>query len=111
MGMAGAYLILAYTPSWMEGMTSGRGWIAVALVIFARWNPVRALVCAYFFGALDALGFRLQLLDIGIPSYFLKMLPYVITIAVLMFEGWRRRGKPSDSPSSLGIPYIREQRL
>ncbi|UJF32702.1 ABC transporter permease [Paenibacillus hexagrammi] len=111
MGMAGAYLILAYTPSWIEGMTAGRGWIAVALVIFARWNPLRALICAYFFGGLDALGFRIQLLDHAIPSSLLKMLPYIITIAVLMVEGWRNKDKPSASPAALGIPYEREKRM
>jgi general nucleoside transport system permease protein len=110
MGLAGAYLIMAYTPSWMEGMTAGRGWIAVALVIFARWNPIRAILCAYLFGGLDALGFRLQLLDSVISPYFLKMLPYLITIAVLMAEGWRRRGLPMESPASLGMAYNREQR-
>ncbi|OXM87765.1 ABC transporter permease [Paenibacillus rigui] len=110
MGLAGAYLILAYTPSWIENMTAGRGWIAVALVIFARWNPLRALLCAYLFGGLDALGFRIQLLEQSIPSYFLKMIPYVITIAVLMLEGWRNRGKPTGEPAALGIPYDREKR-
>ncbi|WP_199617363.1 ABC transporter permease [Paenibacillus alkalitolerans] len=110
-GLAGADLILVYTPSWTEGMTAGKGWIAVALVIFARWNPVRALLCAYFFGALDSLGFRIQLTGSGIPAYFLKMIPYVVTIAVLMYLGWRNRNRPSGMPESLGVPYIREQRL
>jgi ABC-type uncharacterized transport system permease subunit len=110
-GLAGADLIMVYSPSWIEGMTAGRGWIAVALVIFARWNPLRAILCAYFFGALDTLGFRIQLIGSHIPSYFLKMLPYVITILVLMFEGWRSRNKPSGKPESLGVPYVREQRF
>ncbi|WP_141502877.1 ABC transporter permease [Paenibacillus luteus] len=110
-GLAGADLLLVYSPTWTEGMTTGRGWIAVALVIFARWNPIRALFCAYFFGALDMLGFRIQLIGSDIPSYFLKMIPYVVTILVLMFLGWRNRNKPSGSPESLGLPYIREQRF
>ncbi|MGF7032161.1 simple sugar transport system permease protein [Paenibacillus mucilaginosus] len=110
-GLAGADLLLVYTPAWNEGMTAGRGWIAVALIIFARWNPVRALVCAYFFGALDTLGLRIQLTGIEIPSYFLKMIPYLVTVAVLMFLGWRSRGKPSGAPEALGLPYIREQRF
>lgn len=110
-GIGGADLLLVYTPTWNEGMTSGRGWIAVALIIFARWNPVRALVCAYFFGVLDTLGFRVQLIGSHIPSYFLKMIPYIVTILVLMFLGWRNRNKPSGAPEALGIPYIREQRL
>ncbi|MFD1954402.1 ABC transporter permease [Paenibacillus thailandensis] len=110
-GLAGADMLLVYSPTWTEGMTAGRGWIAVALIIFARWNPVRALFCAYLFGALDSIGFRIQLTGSEIPSYFLKMIPYIVTILVLMFLGWRNRNKPSGSPESLGTPYIREQRL
>lgn len=110
-GLAGADLLLVYSPSWNEGMTAGRGWIAVALIIFARWNPLRALLCAYFFGALDTLGFRIQLLGSEIPSYFLKMIPYIVTILVLMFLGWRNKNKPSGAPEALGNPYIREQRF
>lgn len=110
-GLAGADMILTFTPSWTEGMTAGRGWIAVGLIIFARWNPVRALLCAYFFGALDSLGFRIQLTGSEIPVYFLKMIPYIVTILVLMYLGWRNRNKPSGTPESLGLPYIREQRF
>jgi simple sugar transport system permease protein len=110
-GLAGADLILVYSPSWIEGMTAGRGWIAVALVIFAKWNPIRALIVAYFFGALDTLGFRIQLIGSHIPSYFLKMLPYVITIFVLMYMGWRNRNKLTGKPEAVGEPYIREQRF
>lgn len=110
-GLAGADLLMVYSPTWIEGMTAGRGWIAVALIIFARWNPIRALFCAYFFGALDTIGFRIQLIGSEIPSYFLKMIPYIVTILVLMFLGWRNRNKPSGSPESLGTPYIREQRF
>jgi simple sugar transport system permease protein len=110
-GIGGADLLLVFTPAWIEEMTAGRGWIAVALIIFARWNPLRALLAAYFFGVLDTLGFRIQLIGSSIPSYFLKMIPYVVTILVLMYLGWRNRGKPSGSPESLGVPYIREQRL
>ncbi|MGF7048977.1 simple sugar transport system permease protein [Paenibacillus sp. DS2015] len=111
MGLAGAYLLLAYSPSWIENMTAGRGWIAIALIIFARWSPGRALICAYMFGAMDAIGFRLQIIGSEIPSYFLKMIPYVLTIIVLMFFGWRSRHQLSNQPQSLGVPYIREQRL
>ncbi|MBB6675459.1 ABC transporter permease [Cohnella nanjingensis] len=110
-GLAGADMLLVYSPTWTEGMTAGRGWIAVALIIFARWNPVRALFCAYFFGAMDTIGFKIQLIGSEIPSYFLKMIPYAVTILVLMFLGWRSRNKPSGSPQSLGLPYIREQRF
>jgi ABC-type uncharacterized transport system permease subunit len=110
-GLAGADLILVYSPSWIEGMTAGRGWIAVALVIFAKWNPIRALVVAYFFGALDTLGFRIQLIGSHIPSYFLKMLPYLLTVLVLMYMGWRNRNKLTGKPEAVGEPYIREQRF
>ncbi|TLS52735.1 ABC transporter permease [Paenibacillus antri] len=110
-GLAGGYMLLVYTPSWTEGMTAGKGWIAVALIIFARWNPLRALFCSYFFGALDMIGFRIQLIGSDIPPYFLKMIPYVVTVFVLMYLGWRNRNKPSGTPEALGIPYIREQRF
>ncbi|QJD86659.1 ABC transporter permease [Cohnella herbarum] len=110
-GLAGASLILVFTPSWNDGLTSGRGWIAVALIIFARWNPVRALLCAYLFGAFESLGFRMQLLENAIPPYFLKMMPYLTTIIVLMFVGWRNRNRPNGQPESLGVPYVREQRV
>lgn len=111
MGLAGFYLVMVYSPAWIEGMTSGRGWIAIALIIFARWNPIYALFGAYFFGGLDSLGFRMQLFDLGIPTYFLKMIPYIATIVVLMFIGWKNRNKPSIEPQSLGTPYFREQRF
>jgi general nucleoside transport system permease protein len=110
-GLAGADMLLVYSPTWTEGMTAGRGWIAIALIIFARWNPIRALFCAYFFGMLDTVGFRFQLLGSQVPSYFLKMIPYIVTILVLMYLGWRNRNKPSGSPEALGVPYIREQRF
>lgn len=110
-GLAGADLLLVFSPTWIEDMTAGRGWIAVALIIFARWNPVRALFCAYFFGVLDQLGFRIQLIGSDIPSYFLKMIPYIVTILVLMYLGWRNRNKPSGAPEALGVPYMREQRF
>ena len=111
MGLGGANLLMVFSPTWIEGMTAGRGWIAVALIIFARWNPLYALGAAYFFGLLDTVGFRLQLAGSAIPSYFLKMIPYIITIGVLILVGWRTKHKLSGSPQALGIPYIREQRF
>jgi len=110
-GLGGANLLMVFSPTWIEGMTAGRGWIAVALIIFARWNPVYALGAAYLFGLLDTLGFRMQLAGSPIPSYFLKMIPYIITIAVLILVGWRTKNKLSGSPQALGVPYIREQRF
>jgi ABC-type uncharacterized transport system permease subunit len=111
MGLGGANLLMVFSPTWIEGMTSGRGWIAVALVIFARWNPLYALGAAYLFGLLDSVGFRMQLAGSPVPSYFLKMIPYLITIAVLILVGWRTKNKLSGSPQALGVPYIREQRF
>jgi len=111
MGLGGANLLMVFSPTWIEGMTAGRGWIAIALVIFARWNPIYALAAAYFFGLLDTLGFRIQLAGSAIPSYFLKMIPYLLTIFVLILVGWRTKHKLSGSPQALGVPYIREQRF
>ncbi|MEI8095447.1 MAG: ABC transporter permease [Spirochaetales bacterium] len=111
MGLGGANLLLVFSPTWIEGMTTGRGWIAIALVIFARWNPLGALAACWFFGFLDTLGFRLQLAGSKIPTYFLNMLPYVLTIAVLIVVGWRTKHKMAKGPQALGVPYIREQRF
>jgi ABC-type uncharacterized transport system permease subunit len=107
-GLGGAYLSLFYTPCWIENMTAGRGWIAVALVIFAVWSPPRAMLGAYLFGGIDVLGFRIQTLGVMVPSFFLKMLPYIFTIAVLVvFTAYTSR-RHVLGPSALGKPYERE---
>jgi len=107
-GLGGAYLSLAFAPSWLENMTAGRGWIAVALVIFATWNPLKAAAGAYLFGGIHALGFRAQAAGITVSSYFLNMLPYIFTIVVLIIaSGRNRRNGP---PAGLGLPYDREER-
>ncbi len=108
-GLGGAYLSLAYAPSWLENMTAGRGWIAVALVVFALWNPVRALAGSYLFGGIDALGFHLQMIGVPISVFFLNMLPYVFTILVLVIVLARQGGRLT-SPGALGVPYNREER-
>lgn len=108
-GAGGAYLSLAYAPSWLENMTAGRGWIAVALVIFALWNPLRALAGSYFFGGIDALGFRLQALGVLVPSFFLKMLPYLFTVLVLTLVLARHNNRLG-APGALGLAYDREER-
>ncbi len=108
-GVGGAYLSLAYAPSWLENMTAGRGWIAVALVIFALWNPLRAMVGAYLFGGIDALGFHLQVLGVTISPFFLNMMPYLFTIIVLVMVMQRQGGRLT-APGALGIPYDREDR-
>lgn len=107
-GLGGAYLSLAYAPSWIENMTAGRGWIAVALVIFAVWNPARALAGAYLFGGVDAMGFRIQAMGIRVPSFFLKMMPYVFTVVVLILITASSSKQSSRAPEALGVPYERE---
>ncbi|MDR3561170.1 MAG: ABC transporter permease [Negativicutes bacterium] len=108
-GLGGAYLSLAYAPSWLENMTAGRGWIAVALVIFALWNPWRALIGSYLFGGVDALGFNLQVLGVTVPVFFLSMMPYLFTIGVLTMVMARQGGRLT-APGALGLPYNREDR-
>ncbi len=109
-GMGGAYLSLAASPSWLENMTAGRGWIAIALVIFSQWNPVRAMMGAYIFGGIDALGYRLQTIGVTFSPIYLKMLPYIITIAVLIFTTIMSRKKHLSAPEALGLTYNREER-
>ncbi|GGJ13304.1 ABC transporter permease [Alicyclobacillus cellulosilyticus] len=110
MALGGAYLSLVYSPQWVQGMTAGVGWIAIALVVFARWQPLRAVFGAYLFGGLNALNFRLQLAGSHVASEFLNMMPYVLTILVLIVVRWMSRGKPTGQPLALGTPYIREER-
>lgn len=108
-GLGGAYLSLVYVPAWQDSITAGRGWIAVALVIFTTWNPYKALVGSFFFGALDIVGFRLQSFDIKISQYFIDMLPYIVTILVLIIISLRK-SKELAPPKGLGVPYFREER-
>nr|WP_321465615.1 ABC transporter permease [uncultured Desulfobulbus sp.] len=100
MGLGGAYLSLASTHLWTNNLTAGRGWIAVALVIFASWRPGRALLGAYLFGGIMALQLRIQATGTTIPSSLLLMLPYLLTVAVLVVSSiGRGRHKP---PAALG---------
>lgn len=108
-GVGGAYLSLAYAPSWLENMTAGRGWIAVALVVFALWDPWRALIGSYLFGGVDALGFNLQVLGVTVPTFFLSMMPYLFTILVLTLLMAKSGGRVVP-PGALGLPYNREDR-
>ena len=101
MGLGGAYLSLAYTHLWTNNLTAGRGWIAVALVIFAFWKPGRAVFGAYLFGGIMAMQLRLQAAGTTIPSSLLLMLPYLLTVGVLVFSSWWR-GK-TDEPAALGV--------
>lgn len=113
-GIGGAALSLAISPLWIEGMTAGQGWIAVGLVIFAGWDPVKAAVGSYLFGAIRRLPLDLQNLAIFLQNpawgYFTNMLPYLFTIIVLVIgsrEAMRRR---VGAPAALGLPYVREER-
>lgn len=107
-GLGGAYLSLAYTHIWIENMTAGRGWIALALVIFGTWHPLRTALGAYLFGGVHALQLRLQALGLGFPTYLLMMAPYVFTILVLVIVSRGKIGQRIGTPTALGIPYVRE---
>jgi len=110
-GLGGAHLSLSYTPGWTEGLTAGRGWIAVALVIFAAWDPIRAVVGAILFGGINAVQFRLQAAGTTIPASFLGMMPYLFTIFVLVIiTWWESFSRRVGAPAALGQPFVREQR-
>jgi simple sugar transport system permease protein len=109
-GLGGAYLSLAYTPGWKEQMTGGQGWIAIALVIFSMWDPIRAAAGALLFGFINAFQFYCQAAGVTlVPTYILRMLPYLFTIGVLVVitrsEAVRRR---FGAPEALGLPFERE---
>jgi len=107
-GLGGAYLSIVYTPLWIEGMTAGRGWIAIALTIFAVWNPLRAILGAYLFGGVIALQFRLQAIGIGTETpQLLLMLPYFVTIGTLVLMSSATLKKRVGVPAALGNPYVR----
>lgn len=105
-GIAGAYLSTVYTPLWVQNMSAGRGWIAVALVVFATWKPLRLLLGAYLFGAVTILQFHAQGLGIDVPVQFLAALPYVATIIVLVVISRDRRLLQLNLPASLGKPFL-----
>jgi general nucleoside transport system permease protein len=104
-GLGGAYLAVAYTPLWVEGMTAGRGWIALALVVFATWKPWRVLAGAYLFGGVTLAQFQAQALGIAMPSQILSMLPYVATIVVLAIISRDATTIRLNAPASLGKPF------
>jgi simple sugar transport system permease protein len=111
MGVAGAHLSMAYLQGWAMNITGGRGWIAIALVIFATWDPFRAALGALLFGGINAMQFRLQAAGTQIPAPFLNMLPYFFTILVLVFITWGESfRKRLGAPAALGNPYIREDK-
>ena len=104
-GLAGAYLVIIYTPLWVEGVTAGRGWIALALTTFATWRPARVLLGAYLFGGVTMLQFHLQGSGVDVPSEFLTMLPYVATIVVLALISRNPAWIRVNMPASLGKPF------
>ena len=108
-GLAGAYLAVAYTPLWVEGMTAGRGWIALALVVFATWKPQRVLAGAYLFGGVTLATFQAQAGGIALPSQVLSMLPYIATIVVLSLISRDATAIRLNAPASLGKPFHPER--
>jgi len=105
-GLAGAYLPLAYTPFFIPGMTAGRGWIALALVVFASWRPLRLAGGAYLFGAVTILQLHAQGLGLGIPSQLMSSLPYLATVVVLVLISRTRATAGSAAPASLGMVFV-----
>lgn len=108
--LGGAYLSVGYTHLWVSQMSAGRGWIALALVIFSGWNPVRAFFGAILFGGVDALQFRLQAAGAGVSAHLLQMLPYLATIVILALTLTPRARRRLGVPAALGLPYAREER-
>jgi ABC-type uncharacterized transport system permease subunit len=104
-GLSGAYLSTVYTPLWVEGMTAGRGWIALALTTFATWRPVRVLLGAYLFGGVSMLGFHLQSTGVDVPSQFLSMLQYIAPIVVLALISRNPAFIRINMPASIGKPF------
>ena len=104
-GLAGAYLSVVYTPLWVEGMTAGKGWIALALTTFATWRPLRVLLGAYLFGAVTMLQLHLQGEGVNVPSQVLSMLPYLATILVLVLISRGPALRRGSLPASLGKPF------
>jgi len=104
-GLGGAYLSLAYTPMWAENMSAGRGWIALALVVFAVWQPGRLLLGAYLFGGIGVLQLHGQALGLAVPSQLMSMLPYLATILVLVLISRDAGRIRRNAPASIGKPF------
>ncbi len=104
-GLGGAYLALVYTPLWVEGMTAGRGWISLALVVFATWRPARVILGAYLFGGVTILQLHAQGLGIDLPSQLLSSLPYIATIVVLVLISRDVNTIRLNAPASIGKTF------
>jgi general nucleoside transport system permease protein len=109
-GVGGAAFSLSITPQWVDGLTQGAGWIAIALVIFAFWRPTLCLIGAYFFGAFTALPFALQGHGVTVAPELFQTLPYVATIVALVLVSSRAARLRFGAPAALGLPYVREER-
>ncbi len=107
--LAGYYISICYAPMWQEGMTAGRGWIALALVVFATWRPWRLLVGAYIFGGVAIMQMNLQAIGVKLPGQFFNMMPYLATIIVLVFISSNKLRLKLSAPSSLNIPFEKNQ--
>ena len=105
--LAGSYISICYAPMWQEGMTAGRGWIALALVVFATWKPERVLIGAYIFGGVTILQMNLQALGLRFPGQFFSMAPYVATIIVLVLISSNKLRIKLSAPASLTIPFYK----
>jgi len=109
-GLGGAVISLGTNPSWTENITAGRGWIAVALVVFAMWNPLRVALGAYLFGGIEAAQFLLQAAGVSISPFFLNALPYLATVLALVLSTRGTLRRRFAAPAALGVPYVREER-
>jgi general nucleoside transport system permease protein len=105
-GLSGAYLSVVYAPLWVEGMVAGRGWIALALTVFATWRPARVLLGAYVFGGVTMLQLHLQAHGVQLPVQFMSMLPYLATVAVLVLISRNPLWIRLNMPASLGKPFV-----
>ena len=105
-GLAGGYLSLAYTPQWIENMTAGRGWVALALVVFATWAPRRVAVGAYLFGTVWIMGLYAQGIGVAVPPQLLASLPYLVTIAALVLISGNRALTKVNTPACIGRPFV-----
>ena len=105
-GLGGGYLSLVYTPQWTQNMTAGRGWIALALVVFASWLPYRVAVGAVLFGGVSILQLHAQAYGVGIPSQFLSMLPYLTTVLVLVLISRNQTLLRINTPACLGQAFV-----
>lgn len=108
-GLAGGYLSIAATPQWVENMTAGRGWIALALVVFATWLPTRVVFGAYLFGTISILSFVVQTMALNVPSQLLSCTPYLVTIVALVVISRNKRVLRANTPACLGQAFVADR--